>query len=139
MKLLFEWIKCDENGIFENCGINFTDDYCITYDSSSLILSIKKKQSHIPKKFYSLDGSNIVHQVTCVLGKNGSGKTSLLKHICKTDLLRMEKPEAYPFWNTIQVFEFDGKINIYHNQGNISVECDEPFNIWNVTDHKMLL
>lgn len=136
MKLLFEWIKCDENGIFENCGISFTDDYCITYDSSSLILSIKKKQSCIPKSFYALDGSNIVQQVTCVLGKNGSGKTSLLKHICKTDLLRMEKPEAYPFWNTIQVFEFDGKINIYHNQGNISVECDEPFNIWNVTDHK---
>ena len=138
MRLLFEWIKCDENKVFNNCGINFTDDYIISYDSDSHILRINKSDSRIPRNFYTMGGSNVVKQVTCILGKNGSGKTSLLKHIFKTDLISMEDDtkQNYPFWNTIQVIEYNSKLNIYHNQKEIAVESVEPYAIWDVTNRK---
>ena len=44
MRLLFEWINCDEKEIFNDCGVNFTSDYVITYDSKSSTLKIDKKE-----------------------------------------------------------------------------------------------
>lgn len=127
MRMIFEWIKCDEKNLFNDCGINFTDDFEVSYDSKTRVLSIKKIKSKIPQDFYSLNGSNVVNQVTCIVGKNGSGKTSLLKHIYGTDLMDMrdEISERYPYWSTIQVMEYAGNIFIYHNQENLTVESDD--------------
>lgn len=136
MVLLFEWIKCDENNIFSDCGINFTDRYRISYDSIYRRLTIIKNDSCIPSDFYTLSDSNVVKQVTCILGKNGCGKTSMLKHLYKSDLMSItdKTSQVYPYWNTVQVLEYDGKINIYHNQKDLTVVCNEPYNIWNVED-----
>lgn len=137
MVLLFEWIKCDENNIFSDCGINFTDRYKISYDSISHKLTIIKNYSCIPSDFYTLSDSKVVvKQVTCILGKNGCGKTSMLKHLYKSDLMSMtnKTSQDYPYWNTVQVLEYDGVINIYHNQNNLTVVCGEQYNIWDVKE-----
>lgn len=143
MRLLFEWIKCDEHGLFDDCGINFTDDYIISYDSNTQVLTIKVNESHIPLNFYSLNGSNVVKQVTCILGKNGNGKTSLLQHLFKTDVLNMNSNlgndlrEHYPYWNTIQVYDKGDIIQIYHNQDSLKIDCEQvEFNVSKSLDER---
>lgn len=133
MRLLYEWIKCDTHQVFNDEGINFTDDYDITYDSKNQVLSIKKKETCIPSNFYTINGTSVVKQVTCILGENGSGKTSLLKHIYKTDLHRVDNLKQYPNTNTIQVIEYGRKLNIYHNQTYVSVETELKYTLWDIS------
>lgn len=143
MVLLFEWIERERKNIFNNCGINFTGEYKISYNPNSHELTINKNNSGIIKDFYTLDGSNVVKQVTCFLGKNGSGKTTLLKYIYATDLMDMEGKygQKHTEWNTIQVVESEGKIIIYHNQKEIFVKCDESaihYKIWQVNNRNII-
>ena len=140
MRLLYEWIKTDRNNVFDNCGINFTEKYNISYDNTSRTLKIQKNKNSLPNNFYSVNGAAAVDQVTCILGNNGGGKTCLLKHIYYTDLLKNpnERPEGQYFesWNTIQVLEYDGEINVYHNQEGLKVDTDIKYNMWDITSQK---
>lgn len=128
MRLLFEWIKEDRFNVFKNCGINFTGDYFIEYDEEHCTLKLKRNEKTLPENFYSVDkDGRAVSQVTCIVGKNGTGKTNLLKHIYNTDLVFNKKyKEKYIYFNTVQVFEFDNKLKIYHNlEKEINVVTEE--------------
>lgn len=133
MRLLFIWVKQDDLKVFENCGVNFADDYFIEYNDFDKILKIDKKEKKLPNNFYSLDKKEaVVSQVTCLVGKNGSGKTSLLKHIYKTDVISdVDYQKNYVSSNTIQVFEFDGALKIYINlEDTITLSADEKYPIF---------
>lgn len=133
MRLLFIWIKQDELRVFENCGVNFTEDYFVEYNDDNKILKIIKKEKKLPHDFYSFkEGESVVSQVTCLVGKNGSGKTSLLKHIYKTDVIGdVDYKNMYVNSNTIQVFEFNGKLKIYHNlEAKITLEPEQEYPIY---------
>lgn len=133
MRLLFIWIKQDELRVFENCGVNFTEDYFVEYNDDNKILKIIKKEKKLPHDFYSFkEGESVVSQVTCLVGKNGSGKTSLLKHIYKTDVIGdVDYKNMYVNSNTIQVFEFNGKLKIYHNlEAKITLESEQEYPIY---------
>lgn len=124
MRLLYEWIKCDSSKIIEDCGINFSSDYSIEFNSTNNNLSIEKTGTTLPINFYSTDGSNTINQITCLVGKNGSGKSSILKHLYHTDVLSIDENinNNYPSWNTIQVFEKDNQIIVLHNQPDLNVK-----------------
>lgn len=121
MKLLFVWIKEDENKVFKNCGVNFSTEYEIYYHQDDYELKIEKRGTSLPANFYALgdEPQSCISQVTCIVGKNGSGKTSLLKHIYNIDLLPIKDEETIrkcQHWNTVQVYEKGGILKIYHNQ-----------------------
>ena len=122
MRLLYEWIKCDKNNNLEDCEINFSAEYKIKYNSQKRILTLNKTKSQIPENFYSIDKSNIISQITCLVGKNGSRKSSILKHVYSTELL--EDTENYQSRNTIQVYEENNKIFICHNQPPFYIDTD---------------
>ena len=133
MRLLFEWIKEDRFNVFKNCGINFTGDYFIEYDEEHCTLKLKRNEKTLPENFYSVDkDGRAVSQVTCIVGKNGTGKTNLLKHIYNTDLVFNKKyKEKYIYFNTVQVFEFDNKLKIYHNlEKEINVVTEEQYELY---------
>lgn len=121
MKLLFVWIKEDENKVFKNCGVNFSTEYEIYYHQGDYELKIEKRGTSLPANFYALgdESQSCISQVTCIVGKNGSGKTSLLKYIYNIDLLPIKDEETIrkcQHWNTVQVYEKGGILKIYHNQ-----------------------
>lgn len=131
MKLLFVWIKEDENKVFENCGVNLSTEYEICYRQDDHELKIEKRSTTLPVNFYSLGGESqsCISQVACIVGKNGSGKTSLLKHIYNVDLLPIKDEETMrkcQNWNTVQVYEKGDILKIYHNQeSDIKVNAND--------------
>ena len=70
MELVYLWVKKYKN--ITNQGFNFSLRFHCKYDTESNELSIEENENFIPDFF----GENI--NVTAIVGKNGSGKSSLL-------------------------------------------------------------
>lgn len=113
MRLIFEWIGCDERKLFRDCGVNFTDDYFVTYHRENGLLSIRRRPSDIASDFYVLSDP-VVSQITCFVGKNGSGKTSILKHLFKSDPCTCSDSQM-PRAATVEVYEFEDGLHVYSN------------------------
>lgn len=71
MELIYMYIKQMNNGDISNQGINFSRDFNVSLENNKL--TIEKLQNPL-KTYY---GDNIKN-VTALVGKNGSGKTSIL-------------------------------------------------------------
>ena len=129
MRLLFEWIYCGVHGKLKNCGLNFTDDYKIQFDYETNVLTIShENNSNIEQGFYSIGKNNVVSQITCFAGKNGSGKTSILTHLYKTDLpdLNLIQDERKrDDSKTVKVYAFKKGIKVFHNlESDVKVKYD---------------
>ncbi|MDA2169284.1 AAA family ATPase [Bacillus cereus] len=74
VELCYLWI--DEYKLFEDVGINFSNRQFIRYDFKNNILDIEENSSFINNFF-----KNNISNITALVGKNGSGKTMLLKYI----------------------------------------------------------
>lgn len=87
IELLFVWIKEYKN--IKNQGFNFGGEYLFTYNVETKTLKIDKNDNYI-KNFFNYnytkskqdDAINIMN-ATAIIGKNGTGKTSLLKFIIR--------------------------------------------------------
>ena len=71
MELVYLWVKKYKN--IEEQGFNFSSKFYCEYNEEEKKLTINKNDDYIPDFF----GENI--NVTAIVGKNGSGKSSLLK------------------------------------------------------------
>ncbi|WP_259016671.1 hypothetical protein [Emticicia fluvialis] len=71
MELLFTWIENYRN--IRRQGINFSSEFNISFDHQKNVLSIERKQNHIPNFF-----GNGISNVSVIVGENGTGKTSIL-------------------------------------------------------------
>ena len=138
MRLLFEWIKCDIKKIFSDLNVNFTSDYNISYDSKSSTLKIDKKLLSIPTDFYSFNDNKVVSQVSCFVGKNGSGKTSLLKHIFSEEPFKTESDwdDKYNYKTTLQVYEFGTTLKIYHNLKQLTVISALEYKVYDYAENE---
>jgi hypothetical protein len=63
--------------VLKNIELNFSNKFIISYDDSE-ILDIKKNETHIPC-FFDSDGH--IKSVSAIIGKNGTGKTSIIELI----------------------------------------------------------
>ncbi len=73
MELVYLWVEEYKN--IKNQGFNFSPRFRCAYDAANKELTIAENEDFIPDFF----GENI--NVTAIVGKNGSGKSSLLKSI----------------------------------------------------------
>lgn len=75
MQLLFVWTKSNSL-VVKGQGIHFHSEFRFEYLPERGELSVKKNPFHIDR-FFSNDMD--IDQVTAIVGRNGSGKTSLLR------------------------------------------------------------
>ena len=88
MNLVYLWIE--KEGILENIGLNFGGPYNFHYSRDTKTLKASKTSNYIPEdRFYSVNSNkkntknNKIKLLSCLVGKNGSGKTTSLKAITR--------------------------------------------------------
>lgn len=114
MELLYIWVK--ELNNLHNAGFKISKRFSCDYDSTRKILHV----SDCRESFIDLFHDNSICNVTAVIGKNGSGKSSLLEAVLSAINPRYDAPvELAVFYNT--------ELNslIYYSNQNIQVEYHE--------------
>ena len=105
MKLLFAFVKDFRR--LKNVGFNFTPNIRFHYAPSSLRLSMSE-EDNVPVGFFG----ERVYSITAVAGKNGIGKSSLLRWL----LDRTVEGAAPDSLGGIMIYmENDGRIKVYHD------------------------
>jgi predicted ATPase len=127
MELVYLWVEDYKN--IKKQGFNFSPRFNCDYDDKTKELTIKENDDYIENFF----GDNI--NVTAIVGKNGSGKTGLLKYFLKLDAYLAHEDEFYnedseKVKNFICVF-FDKKLyymsNIKDIESNLVQDESIPF------------
>ena len=114
MKLIYEWIyeshekNFDKKPILSNLNLNFSERYEISFNASEGILTVNKRNIKISDDFY---GCDCVESINCIAGENGCGKTTILKHLYKTDMYSIASESN----KTIQIFEEGDKLFYFSN------------------------
>jgi len=84
MELLYLWINDYE--CFKNIGFNFGGKYLYSYDREKNSLSIRENEDYIKDFFNDKDKNKAanIQNITAIVGKNASGKTTLIKKLDET-------------------------------------------------------
>lgn len=77
MKQILQYLWIEKYGCIENQEFNFTNRIQFHYDQKKQMITVKENDDYYTNFF----GMNI--ELTCVVGQNGTGKTSLLRAIKK--------------------------------------------------------
>ena len=122
VELLYLWTECDESGFIQNQGFNFSPHYRFDLkareDGSQYELSCAKDENY--PKIWEVE--NIVN-LTAVVGENGSGKSSLLRHLLDPG------EEHYLRHKLIKIYRCGRNIKMYHNFTNDRIMVNTPFKI----------
>lgn len=138
MKLVYIWINESMNKdiygtpILGKLDLNFSNAINVKYVESENKLHIDINNESELKNFYSTDENiSCVKQINCIVGSNGVGKTTLLRHILDTECL----PESseYPSWKTIQIYENkEDNFSILTNINDLKFVCSDQNNIFKI-------
>lgn len=122
VELLYLWTECDESGFIQNQGFNFSPHYRFELkagkDGKQYELSCVKDENY-PKIW---EVGNIVN-LTAVVGENGSGKSSLLRHLLDPS------EDHYRQHKLIKIYRCGRNIKVYHNFANAEIVVNTAFQI----------
>lgn len=116
--------------------------FCSDYKTSILPPTDKglrlkvEHQQVLPEDFFSLDETNegrgCVNSVSAIIGKNGTGKTTLARLFCNLPASDDRKHD----WRTVLIFELNGRIKacstfpqVKINNGAVECAIDSQFNL----------
>ena len=127
MRLLY--LYASQYECFKNQEFNFTSIRRFHYEYDDKRLFDERIDSKFPVKYFnyidfcnpgqSIDGPMPISEITCVVGKNGCGKTTLSRLIC--ELLHNRKIN----FKYIMVKEENDKIFCCHNISNLDLNVEE--------------
>lgn len=128
MAKIVQYLWIDRNHCFEKQEFNFSLEYSIHYDEKNNQLIITKNDNFVPNFF----GTNI--DVTAVVGKNGTGKTSLLNHISSINYYNGLYPNVHG--NCIIIFNENNVLKIFYSPQikKPRIECKYDYEINELTD-----
>ena len=126
MELVYLWVEDYKN--IKRQGFNFSPRFRCEYDEDKNELTIDENDDYIPDFF----GKNI--NVTAIIGKNGSGKSSLLNAIIDSNEDHAVKPKNY-----ILVFFENEQLYYINNSNKIDFSCIESLNYLEKLDKKIIV
>ncbi|MFF2091289.1 AAA family ATPase [Paenibacillus sp. NPDC058174] len=119
MKLLYMYVE-SLGDIFRDIFFNFSSEYIVEYDKSCNRISIKSN----PKYFINFYGKSI-SDITAIVGKNGSGKSSILETVGREmkeriELLKIEEIEIKDRY--FMIFHVEKDMFYFEGVGIIQLE-----------------
>lgn len=122
MGKIVQYLWIERNYCFEKQEFNFSSEYDIHYDEENNQLKITKNSKYI-SNFYE---KNI--DITAVVGKNGTGKTSLLNYISSINYYNGLYPNIHG--NCIIVFNDNNVLKVFCSSQIIKreIKCDYEIN-----------
>jgi len=120
MRLLYLWLENYNN--IQNQGFNFSPDFHIEYKKETNQLEIAKKEKTLPDNFFG----EKVSSVTAIVGKNGTGKSSILAAICYFLANTVGKPLDNEIQNRIVLCFLKGENTISCFDGVIQNDACYP-------------
>lgn len=112
MELLYIWINKSKYDVFEDSQISLSEEFDIKLDKSEGTVKINIKKN---EDYYNIFKSDVISNITALVGKNGSGKTTLLDFLYNKDISPENKvvnddykdlhKERYQQNKTLQVFK----------------------------------
>lgn len=124
MELVYFWME--KFGTEKNQSINFRQDYIfkVQLENGIYKLTFEENENKIPKDYFGKNISNI----SCIIGNNGSGKTSLLKKILR---LKHYSSKNLLDDNYILIFKENNDIKVETNIQKEKIQSDFKVNIIN--------
>lgn len=118
MRLVYFWIHGENIDFLKKQGINFSSDYRFRMEESNNRYTLNrdlKNEKKMPKYFFT-EG---IEDISCIIGENGGGKTSLIQSILFQNYKK----------NIVSIYEEEGKFYVYKNIDNkIIVELNFEYN-----------
>lgn len=141
MELLYIWINMDETGFIREQGFNFSPNY--KFELKAVQGDGCYELSCIRDPYYpDIWNNGSITGLTALVGENGSGKTSILRHLLHSSLYplggekRTEYASLQEYKNakhrTIQVYRLNDTICIYHNFSANEFRNNTPFDVVNM-------
>ena len=124
MQLVFFW-----EHTFKNKGINFNSNFYFEVEFKEKkyhLKRIKEKESYLPKNFF---GKNI-ENINCIIGKNGAGKTLLIKSILKEQgvfSIDDPLPMLYSLKKSLYIFEENNQFYIIKLTNKLIIDFEDYF------------
>lgn len=124
MELVYFWME--KFGTEKNQSINFKQDYIfkVQLENGKYKLTFEENENKIPKDYFGKNISNI----SCIIGNNGSGKTSLIKKIFR---LKHYLSKNLLDDNYILIFKENNNIKIETNIKKEKIQSDFKVTIIN--------
>ena len=93
MEILYVWINKDDKGLLCETGINFSPEFQFELSKNDEEYRLSENPEWVGKKSI-FDDSNVLN-VTAIVGKNGTGKTTILNALAALDCVKINarKPE----------------------------------------------
>ena len=135
MKQVLQYLWIEKYKCIEKQGFNFTSRANIQFDYETKKLTIEKKENYCENFF----GDNI--EVSCIVGQNGVGKTTLLRAI--KELLLLDSLTLK--YNCIAIFYDGSRYEGWYNLNGKQIEFDEtqltlsPLKLKKMTDNQQHL
>lgn len=115
MELLYIWINQDETGFIREQGFNFSPNYRFEMKKTEDGQKYELSCTETPKNYNVWKQKPIVN-LTAVVGENGSGKSSLLRHMLRAGLASTKSKKASESVGAmVKVYRCGDSVYVYHN------------------------
>lgn len=144
MELLYVWINQDETGYIQEQGFNFSPNYRFEMKKAEDGQKYELSCTETPNT-YNLWNTGSIINLTAIVGENGSGKSSLMRHLSHASILPINTVEASSgrilqntecdYAKMIQIYLRNNSVYVFHNFTDSVVINNEKYHVISINDY----